>query len=163
MPTGVYARAPIAERFWPKVDRRGDAECWPWLGAFGGGGYGQIRVHGKPVGAHRVSYELNCSEIAVGQVIDHLCRNPACVNPKHLEPVSVGENSARGFAYHVISFGRRAATHCKRGHEFTPDNTRIDAHGDRSCVACQRMKANEWRARNRARVNDMQRARRAAQ
>src|SRR5450755_3951408 len=75
------------ERFWARVDKQTDG-CWVWTGALRTG-YGTLSVSGKNVPAHRFSYELLVGIIPDGLQIDHLCRNRACVNPEHLEPVTV--------------------------------------------------------------------------
>jgi hypothetical protein len=59
-------------------------------------GYGVTYVNGRRVPAHRYMYEKAGHTIPDGMVLDHLCRNRACVNPDHLEPVSIGENGRRG-------------------------------------------------------------------
>lgn len=97
-------RQPEAVRFWAKVDRRGEVECWPWLGALmgrdvaDGGGYGYFWRRAGSCYAHRIAYELSAGPIPAGLFIDHLCRNRQCVNPAHLEPVTNGENQRRGYA-----------------------------------------------------------------
>lgn len=106
--------------------------CWVWTAAQMSRGYGAIRVAGKVLLAHRVSYELYVGPIPEGLTIDHLCRNPSCVNPAHLEAVTQGENVRRGKS--PIAANARK-THCKRGHEFTPENTYVETHG-RKCRAC---------------------------
>lgn len=90
--------ATLDERFWSKVDIGSESECWPWLASRDKGGYGQFRLDGRPKRAHRVSYELLVEPIPIGFVIDHLCRNASCVNPHHLEVVTLGENSRRANA-----------------------------------------------------------------
>jgi hypothetical protein len=84
----------FGERFWSKVDRRGDDECWPWIGGFGTRGYGQINVDGKNVGAHRIAYLLTTGESIAGFVIRHRCDNPPCCNPGHLHRGSQQDNVA---------------------------------------------------------------------
>lgn len=69
-------------RLWRFVDRRGPDECWLWKGA--GGAYGFIRVKGKNLYAHRVSWVLENGEIPDGLWVLHRCDVPRCVNPKHL-------------------------------------------------------------------------------
>lgn len=84
------------ERFWSKVDASGD--CWEWTAGVNNRGYGyfHVAVGQSPVGAHRFAYEQLVGPIPDGLVIDHLCRNPPCVNPDHLEPVRFRENLMRG-------------------------------------------------------------------
>lgn len=96
-PQKVWPRLTLEERFWPKV-MKGPA-CWLWTASFDARGYGQINAggrRGKPLGAHRVAYELVKGEVPAGMVLDHTCRNTWCVNPDHLEPVTQAENMARG-------------------------------------------------------------------
>lgn len=121
------------DRFWAQVDRRGDDECWPWLGSLDGGGYGQIRTGGRRVKAHRFAYELLVGPIAEGLVIDHLCRSRSCANPKHLEAVTQGENIRRG----LTGATNAAKTHCPHGHEYAAANTYL-YRGKRACRACAR-------------------------
>ena len=70
--------------------------CWEWLGCKDGDGYGMFRFEGYMRRAHRWGYELLVSKVPEGLVLDHLCRNPSCVNPDHLEPVTNQENLDRG-------------------------------------------------------------------
>ena len=88
-------RGDIAASFWPKVDRRADDECWPWLATVNRKGYGQVSRDGAIRPAHRVAYELLVGPIPEEMTLDHLCRNTGCVNPTHLEPVSAAENTRR--------------------------------------------------------------------
>ena len=90
-----------ATRFWEKVDRRGEDQCWPWL-AGTHKGYGTFRETGSPRGykaqAQRVAYRLAGGTIPSGYDIDHLCHNRRCCNPKHLEAVSHSDNMRRMWA-----------------------------------------------------------------
>lgn len=82
-----YARTPLAIRIWRFVDKTDG--CWIWTGARNPQGYGQVRLDSQRKGpAHRAMYELLVGPIPEGLVIDHLCSNPPCVNPDHLEPVT---------------------------------------------------------------------------
>lgn len=82
-------RTTLEERFWKKVDKRGEDECWPWLGDKTANGYGQLAISSPPEPrvreyAHRFSYRLHKREPGKW-VIRHMCHNPCCVNPKHLK------------------------------------------------------------------------------
>jgi hypothetical protein len=117
-------------------------QCWLWRGQLNGSGYGRTtygRSHEQL--AHRLAYRLWVGEIPAGYTIDHLCRNRACVNPVHLEPVTNKENILRGEG---VAARRARQTHCKRGHEFTPENTRTTAKGSRVCRTCQREARRQW-------------------
>lgn len=124
----------LPQRFWDKVTRVPDG-CWTWTGAKTGRGYGRLWSNGDTVQAHRVAYEALVAPIPPGLVIDHLCRNHACVNPAHMEPVKPGENTRRG----LKGYGARAL--CKRGeHDITdPANVHVAATtGNRQCLPCLR-------------------------
>lgn len=103
-------------------------ECWVWDKPSQNDGYGQF--FGP---AHRWSYEYHIGPIPDGLHIDHLCRNRACVNPWHLEPVHLTENVMRGEGYYAINARK---THCLRGHEFSPSNTYTTPDGRRQCRKC---------------------------
>jgi hypothetical protein len=148
----IVARSttPAPDRFWPKVVQQG--ECWQWIGATMPNGYGRFGLGVKQAGtvlAHRWSYEHLVGPILGGLVIDHLCRNRACVNPQHMEPVTTAVNNARGVGPALFK-ERRTLTHCGRGHEFTPENTRTDKRGRRTCRACFRVYDRERKRRLRA-------------
>jgi hypothetical protein len=137
-------------------------ECWSWTGAVDASGYGQIRRDGKVVGAHRVAMELFGEAVPNGYVVDHLCRNPSCVNPAHLECVTMAENTRRGLR-HDVQRAVAAGTHfCQRGHPMPQVTRLLNSCGGRYCIPCQRDAAARWRRENREHINEMQRARRAA-
>jgi hypothetical protein len=120
------------EDFWAKVDKSGD--CWLWTASRDSHGYGHIGYQRRNWLAHRLSYELVVGPIPDGLSLDHLCRNPPCVRPAHLEPVTHAENLARG--------SRAAKTHCPKGHPYDEENTRLvtDRRGyaSRQCWTCYR-------------------------
>ena len=95
---GRLRRGTAEERFWPKVDKT--ETCWIWIGAIGTGGYGNFWVGPDRLSdrmrAHRFAYESMVGPIPEGLDLDHLCRNRACVNPAHLEPVTRRVNLRRG-------------------------------------------------------------------
>ena len=106
--------------------------CWLWTKSFSPNGYGVMKIDGKNVKAHRLSYELFVGSIPDGLELDHLCRVRHCVNPAHLEAVTHRENVLRG---NSPPSRNARKTHCLRGHEFTPENT-MAIKGGRACRAC---------------------------
>ncbi len=141
----------LAERFEGKYLRRAAHECWPWI-AVKNGGYGEIKAESgnRKHKAHRVAFEIHKGPIPKGLVVDHICRNPSCVNPNHLRAITKVENTMIGFGYYAIN-GRK--THCVNGHEFTPSNTLKHsgaAGGGRRCRTCKLEKEAARKRRIRA-------------
>ena len=114
--------------------------------------YGYVRIQDKRgpklknIMAHRLIYEHFNGPIPDGLQIDHLCRNRACCNPAHLEPVTQQENIARG----ECSQWRLEHTHCPNGHEYTEANTRIEKTGARRCRTCLNQLSRDYKRRKRA-------------
>lgn len=129
----------LEERVWKKVDRRGEDDCWIWLGYHNREGYAVLGVGNRPGLVHRIAYELIVGKIPDGLTIDHLCRNRGCVNPRHMEPVPNAVNVLRGQG---VTAKNARKSHCPRGHAYAGANLNI-RNGKRRCVACDR----SWRRR----------------
>lgn len=130
----TYVKKPDLKRFEKLMIPEPMSGCWIWLGGIDGNGYGHFLTNAGNKSyltlAHRWAYEYFIGPISKGLQIDHLCRVRACVNPKHMETVTPGENTRRGI--------RATATHCLRGHEFTETNTAYYRPGARTCRECSR-------------------------
>ena len=129
----------VLDRFWKRVKKSN--KCWIWEGAghsrtnHGMFGY-NYQGRNITLYCHRVSYQQLIGEIPKGLVLDHLCSNPRCVNPTHLEPVTIGENVRRAKA---------KQTHCKRGHSLKENAYINKKNGHRTCRKC-----NNYRNQQRA-------------
>jgi hypothetical protein len=122
----------IKTRFLQKV-AFAESGCWQWLGSMDRKGYARFGVNGRNTLAHRWIYEQETGAIPEGMVLDHLCRNRGCVNPLHLEPVTSRENTMRG---ETVAARNTNATHCPKGHPYTPENIYRRKDGGRQCKPC---------------------------
>ena len=111
--------------------------CIEWEGRKNAKGYGVVLINGKQFFAHRLAVALSGRNISKDKVCDHLCRNHSCINPDHIELVSLKENVMRGEA---ITARNARSNSCMYGHLYTPENTRIhtDKKGrkTRHCKRC---------------------------
>lgn len=153
----------LPEKFWEKVIPC-DTGCWHWVGG-ASSGYGTLWHPGgkgsRNAYAHRIAYEVLVGPI-IEETIDHVCRNRACVNPAHLEPASVRENTLRGMGPTAQNARK---SHCKRGHLLSGDNLKESAskrRGNRECRICYKQVERAYRENNRDEINARKRARRAA-
>lgn len=141
---GVPVREAIPPHLRVLARVRDEGGCWVFTGCLNRHGYGHVMRHdGGAVLAHRIMYEALVGPIPTGLTLDHLCRNRACVNPEHLEPVTHRENILRGEG---LAAKQARRTHCIHGHEFTPENTRVTPR-QRVCRACERAAGARKRAR----------------
>ena len=125
---------PVEERLFARREVQADG-CWVWQGSFFKDGYGRIALSGRTRLVHRVAYEHFVGPVPEELALDHLCRNRACFNPAHLEPVTIRENLFRSPI--TAASVKAAQTHCIRGHEFDEANTyRYQDTGRRMCRAC---------------------------
>lgn len=139
MPRGVYPRPSAAIRMAPMFTVDVDTGCWNWQRGRDMRGYGRFDQRF----AHIVSYEMKFGKVPGGLVLDHLCSNPACINPDHLEPVTQRENVARSRS-HVAR--KMTQTECDRGHPLSGDNLYMTPNGRRQCRACARLRSRFYQA-----------------
>jgi hypothetical protein len=146
--TRIREHRPVLERFWEKVLKTDG--CWIWQGTMRDDGYGLFSVTGVSFRAHRIAYEIEVDSIPEGMTLDHTCHNAdpnciagskcphrRCVNPAHLEPATLEENTERGKRGDLF----RRRTHCRRGHPrieaniYRPPNAPNMPH----CIPCRRI------------------------
>lgn len=105
--------------------------CWEWQGCRQPNGYGQFKIDGrrgaKKSSPHIFSHLYFIGEVPEGYEVDHRCKVRWCCSPFHLEAVTVPENRRRRSEH---------LTHCKHGHAFTEDNTRLVGNS-RKCKTCE--------------------------
>ena len=135
-------RIELAEYIWTKFERTPDG-CWRWTGTLFPNGYGAAWWAGTRI-AHRLVYQSLVGPVPDGLQLDHLCRNRACVNPSHLEPVTPAENIRRGVSQPAANARK---THCPQGHPLSGANLYVSPDGERSCRKCRKEAAYRWLSR----------------
>lgn len=130
----------IIERF-HKNYTKVDSGCWEWNKSRNPKGYGYFQVLSEGL-AHRASYRLHNLNCPRGKVVMHSCDNPPCVNPDHLSLGTIKDNNQdRHFKGRTVTPNHNSfKTHCKRGHEFTEENTYIKSKGRRECRTCMKLR-----------------------
>lgn len=155
----------LAERFWPKVQKGTDDECWIWTGAKDPNGYGRIQALTTDEKwtaqlAHRISYELANGTIDPNSGVCHSCDNPQCVNPAHLflgsQAINMEDAKQKGRIKNQSNGHTQSMkTHCIRGHEYTEANTyRPPGKNERWCRECQRMHNRNFKLKHRTPDNE---------
>jgi hypothetical protein len=107
-------------------------------------GYAIYGLEGKTTLLHRELWKNYRGPLRDDQQLDHLCRNRACINLDHLEPVSCQENHLRGYGLSSENAGK---THCPKGHEYSDENTYL-SDGRRHCRACRAETGFAWKRAN---------------
>lgn len=128
-----YSKLDPIERLMSSIRIDDTTGCWLWEGSRNDRGYGLTSLGRRKTMAHRAVYLASGLPIPDGLELDHLCRNPPCCNPQHLEPVTHKENMRRG--------KQAQQTHCVNGHEYNEENTLIRYRADkvttyRQCRPC---------------------------
>lgn len=133
--------------FWGRIKKT--KKCWNYIGPITKTKYGLMCIHARQYLAHRISYTWLVGTLPKDKVLDHLCRNTRCVNPKHLEVVTNAENTLRGTS--PLAENKRK-THCSNGHPYSGDNLMTSHQGYRNCKACRYPRNEDYKKRNRAKI-----------
>lgn len=121
-----------------------ESGCWVWLGETSSRGYGRIHVDGKKRQAHRIAWEMVNGAMPAHLDACHSCDVECCINPAHIWPGTPSENAKDAVRKGYVPSNPRwqaFKTHCKRGHEFTPENTAARLSNGkyiRRCRQCER-------------------------
>lgn len=136
-----------ADRILSKVTVDDETGCWEWQGYRQPAGHGRTRFGGRKVLVHRWVFEHLVGPIPDGLSLDHLCRNPPCCNPDHLDAVDHRTNVLRGVGPAAINARK---TQCPKGHPYDEANTHIDGLGRRVCRTCRKAWTRKSNQRRRA-------------
>lgn len=149
--TADFGGAGLPHQFWRRTMPLENG-CWAWIGSCFDHGYGSFSVKGKRTLAHRAAY-ASVASVTEGLVLDHLCRNRWCVNPSHLEEVTVAENILRGTGRAALNARK---DFCGRGHALSEHV--VNSSGERYCQTCRSSTQKAYYRANRERVLARQKA-----
>lgn len=148
---------PLLDRLMERV-AKAESGCWIFQGHINQTGYGLITDQaGRTIRAHRAMYMELVGPIPDGLHLDHLCNVRACVNPEHLEPVTLQVNTQRAVERHAAGLttwkdrqvGNSQRTHCSQGHELTAETATSRKDGGVRCLLCERIRDRRRRAAGR--------------
>lgn len=122
--------------------------CRIFVGTKDRGGYGSVSVNGSMMGAHLYVWQRDVGPVPDGEEVDHVCRVRPCINAEHMRTVSHQVNCTENVVGSQWMLNA-SKTHCIRGHEFTPENTRYRKEGGRTCRACMREHMAAFRRRKK--------------
>jgi hypothetical protein len=152
MPSGVYQRESLKNRFDRQWILDIETGCWLWTGLIDGKGYGyfhKIREgKRKKIFAHRLSYELFYSFYLESKVVHHSCYTKDCVNPMHLVLLDPGQHTS----LHLKNGDYLLKAQCPQGHLYTEDNVYRNKEGHRSCRSCSIERSTSYIERNKEKV-----------
>jgi hypothetical protein len=132
---------------YPRIQEK-EGGCWEWDGEMDESYRAITKIGGHHCRVHRLLYTLLVRGIGPGMDLHHECRNPWCVNPEHMRPMTRREHQSEHLDLVEARGSKKPKTHCKRGHEFTVENTWMRKEGNRVCRICNGIRLKEWQAKN---------------
>lgn len=124
------------------ASRAGTPGCWEWPHARNNRGYGVKVVKNRQKVVSRLAFEIAHRPLGPGEIVRHSCDNPPCFNPEHLLPGTHLDNMRDKRERGRYRAWNTDLTACRKGHEYTPENTynarRPDGGITRQCRTCKR-------------------------